>query len=196
MGKKTGKKMKQSDFETFLKTLKIGEDVQIQTMTLEGKPGGCLLLRREEDGLVYVNGVRPFPEDFDSDKSNLEIYPYIEVVFKRWPRCSCSIRRRLQPLRVTKKLTKQDKKMLLNWGHAEQDFPWIQKAANSGCRYKNEKGEQLTTEQVIKILGREEWLSGLARAAYHWTSERVHNGIWVSFDCSSMYGYTDEFYIE
>jgi len=76
------------------------------------------------------------------------------------------------------KLTNEDKKQLKENGYTENDFPQIERAMQkSKTTYeafdiKTEKSEKISREQAIKILGRDVWLSGISRSAFHWTAVR------------------------
>lgn len=84
------------------------------------------------------------------------------------------------------KLTEQDKQILRDCGHPESDMRQLCEAARR-CKYENDKDEKLTAEKVIALIGRKNWLYGISRAAFHWTSARKDNGNYVSFDCSAMF---------
>lgn len=78
------------------------------------------------------------------------------------------------------KLTEKDKQVLLKLGHCEADFMQIQDAA-SRCLYYDHG--RITQKEVIARLGRFEWISGISRAAFHYTTERYG----ISFDCSRIF---------
>lgn len=84
------------------------------------------------------------------------------------------------------RLTEQEKKTLRKQGYNASEMKQLQMAA-SRCDYEDEKGNCVDAEDVIEWLGREEWLSGVARAAFHWTSVRDNNGRTICFDCSNMF---------
>lgn len=84
------------------------------------------------------------------------------------------------------KLTDKDKKTLLKWGYKESDMSQLNEAARR-CNYTNDDGDELTAEQAIGILGRDIWLSGVSRAAFHWTAAREAGCNSVYFDCSGMF---------
>lgn len=84
-------------------------------------------------------------------------------------------------------LTAQDKKYFLGHGYLKSDIKQLEEAA-ARCEYINNKnGRYVSAEWVIRMLGREIWLSGLGRAAFHWTCARGNNGHSVDFDCSRMF---------
>lgn len=76
------------------------------------------------------------------------------------------------------KLTESDKKQLRENGYIESDFPQIEKAMQksktkySTVNIQTGKKETISRERAIEILGREMWLSGISRSAFHWTAQR------------------------
>lgn len=85
------------------------------------------------------------------------------------------------------KLTEQDKRTLCEWGYQKRDMKQLEEAA-ARCEYVNNKdGRYISANWVIRMLGRETWLNGLGRAAFHWTCSREENGHSVHFDCSRMF---------
>lgn len=84
------------------------------------------------------------------------------------------------------KLTDEDKQILREWGYPEEDFPQIEEAARRS-RYEIEN-KKITCQAAIGILGREKFLSGIARSAFHWTSVREsEDGRYVFFDSSILF---------
>ena len=85
------------------------------------------------------------------------------------------------------KLTQEDKATLMSFGHREGDLRQLQEAANK-CRYSDENGNRLYFHQVLERISRHEWLTGISRAAFHWSCGRGEIGKnYVSFDCSSLF---------
>ena len=76
------------------------------------------------------------------------------------------------------KLTETDKKQLKENGYVESDFPQIERAMQksktkySTVNIQTGKKETISRERAIEILGRETWLSGISRSAFHWTATR------------------------
>ena len=72
------------------------------------------------------------------------------------------------------KLTEKDKKTLLEWGYLKEDLQQIEDGANIGTitfTYKHRRVEhEITPQKAIRIIGREQFLSGLSRAAFHWSA--------------------------
>ena len=75
------------------------------------------------------------------------------------------------------RLTDSDKECLKAWGYPEQDMKQIE-----------EEG-RISAEKASKLLGREAYLSGLSRSAFHWSASRDigDSGNTVSFDWSSLF---------
>lgn len=78
------------------------------------------------------------------------------------------------------RLTKRDKSYLLGVGYLESDLFWIEKDVNETMRYKhshrNGKEEAITRERAIELVGKQAWLSGVARACFHASSARETKG--------------------
>ena len=57
-----------------------------------------------------------------------------------------------------------------------EDLPQIEEAAECTTyevmRICDEKGKMITRTGAIRLLGREVWLDGLVRSAFHWTACR------------------------
>ena len=83
-------------------------------------------------------------------------------------------------------LTKRDKELLTKWGHPKSDFEQIEEAANI-CEYENTTHRKIKHTTAIRTLGKVEFLSGISRAAFHWTACRAKGEKRVYFDCSSMF---------
>ena len=79
------------------------------------------------------------------------------------------------------KLTDTDKQYLLEKVYGgikqtfEEDLPQIEEAADvtTYTLYKGDKSDgRISRTKAIALCGREGWLSGLSRAAFHWTACR------------------------
>lgn len=74
-------------------------------------------------------------------------------------------------------LTKADKEYLLSINESEQYFPQIEEAMEV-TKYELTDAEgretirSITRKEAIDLLGRETWLNGLDRSAFHWTAMR------------------------
>lgn len=85
------------------------------------------------------------------------------------------------------KLTANDKKLLTKWGFPKSDFEQIEEAMHR-TTYKLDFKTRLSPKAVVEYLGRELFLNGLARSAFHWTAVRNDaSGHTIHFDSSSMF---------
>lgn len=91
-------------------------------------------------------------------------------------------------------LTKADKAYLLSINENEQYFTQIE-AAMEVTKYEltdadgKETIRRITCKEAIDLLGRETWLNGLDRSAFHWTAMRQtkDNTGYVLFDSSALF---------
>ena len=80
----------------------------------------------------------------------------------------------MKPMR----LTETDKKQLIENGYTKRDFAQIERAMQksktkySAVNIQTGKKETISRERAIEILGRETWLSGISRSAFHGTATR------------------------
>ena len=85
------------------------------------------------------------------------------------------------------KLTVNDKELLATWGYPENDFEQIEEAIHNTA-YTLDFKTRLSPKAVVERLGRELFLSGLARSAFHWTAVRNDvNGHAIRFDSSKLF---------
>lgn len=86
------------------------------------------------------------------------------------------------------KLTNQDKMLLRGMGHDDKDFPQIEEAMRKYYTTYDLDGETISREQAIALLGREAYLSGISRSAFHYTAARsTDDGRVVGFDSSKLF---------
>lgn len=84
------------------------------------------------------------------------------------------------------KLTKEDKELLIKWGYNSKDFKQIEEATNK-TEYELDDNRISLTE-ALEILGRETYLSGISRSAFHWSACRENEkGQRVYFDSSKLF---------
>ena len=84
------------------------------------------------------------------------------------------------------KLTKEDKDCLKHFGNLDRDMPQIERAI-SVTTYKF-RGERISREKTIELLGRKKYLAGISRSAFHWDSvQKTENGECVFFDSSKLF---------
>jgi len=74
-------------------------------------------------------------------------------------------------------LTQRDKAYLMKIGYIDSDMPYIERAAGS-MRYEHWKAhkaaggtvhteEKIDQERAVALVGKQAWLSGIARACFH-----------------------------
>lgn len=96
------------------------------------------------------------------------------------------------------KLINEDKKQLKENGYTENDFSQIERAMQKSIttyravNLSNGKSQTITRERAIEILGRNNWLSGIARSAFHFTAVRENKPVHdihynVYFDSSKLF---------
>lgn len=89
------------------------------------------------------------------------------------------------------KLSENDKKLLIEWGFEERDFPQIEEAfQKSKTKYKLNSWK-ISREEAIRVLGWRQYLSGITRSAFHYTAVREVpmsiSGEAVYFDSSNLF---------
>ena len=74
------------------------------------------------------------------------------------------------------RFTKQDEDWFLNSGHPQSDIKQLKDAFREVkltlTDHKTMKETKITRSKAVEILGRETYLSGISRAAFHMTSYR------------------------
>lgn len=86
------------------------------------------------------------------------------------------------------KLTKKDRDWLMALGHRECDLPQIEDALHAGRTTYTLNDEPITRAQAIQLLGRESYLAGISRSAFHYTAEQTtENGDAVGFDSYKLF---------
>ena len=85
------------------------------------------------------------------------------------------------------KFTKNHENFLKEIGYKKEDLPQI-KRAKRVLKLTDGHGKKITNEKAVEILGENDFLSGLARSAFHWTAYRENeNGESVLFDASKLF---------
>lgn len=88
------------------------------------------------------------------------------------------------------KLEPKDKTLLLRWGHQAADFPQIEAALLAKNTKYTLDGHTISQAAAIALLGREQFLSGISRSAFHTTAAReTEAGKIVLFDSSHLFKY-------
>ena len=84
--------------------------------------------------------------------------------------------------------TASEQESLKAGGSPEQDMKQIEEAMRK-IVYKINHKRRISAEKASKLLGREAYLSGLSRSAFHWSASRDigDSGNTVSFDSSRLF---------
>lgn len=94
------------------------------------------------------------------------------------------------------KLEERDINTLIEIGYEEKDISQIQKAIEVSTYNLHEakppytEVKNLTASQAYKIVGRLEFLSGIARSAFHWSASREclrRKEYLVGFDSTALF---------
>lgn len=87
------------------------------------------------------------------------------------------------------RLTEDERLMLMQMGYPAEDFPQIREAALAkNTVYKLNGKKRITADDVVRMIGLHEYLSALARSAFHWNTTRdLPNGGYIEFDSSRMF---------
>ena len=85
-------------------------------------------------------------------------------------------------------LAKEDKVFLVSLGYEEHDLPQIEAALHASRTTYSLDGEPITRTQALQLLGRESYLAGISRSAFHYTAEQTtENGEAVGFDSYKLF---------
>lgn len=95
-------------------------------------------------------------------------------------------------------LTQEEKDILADFGYSCKDFKQIEKAMQkSKTSYRfiplktdnNESPKIISREEVIRIIGKRDYLSGIARSAFHRTAYRENQArtAAVQFNSSALF---------
>lgn len=87
------------------------------------------------------------------------------------------------------KLTTEQKVLLLDFGYPEEDFEQIEQSLKF-MEYeltKDGKDSKITAQEVKELLTVQDFTSGIARVAFHWTAYRGNDKEGIHFDCSKMF---------
>lgn len=87
------------------------------------------------------------------------------------------------------KLTQDDITLLREWGETnDEDIKQIERCASEKWTkyelidYKQKIRKEISRKEAIEILGREVWLSGMQRCAFHCSAARQQGDLCVLFD--------------
>ena len=85
-------------------------------------------------------------------------------------------------------LTAKDRELLMSWGYEERDFQQIERATRKSNTSYTLGGTPIDREEAIQLLGRENYLSGIARSAFHGSAAReTGDGGNVYFDSFRLF---------
>lgn len=86
------------------------------------------------------------------------------------------------------KLTNKDKDILRGFGYKDKDFKQIEMATLKKYTVYKLNNKKVQLEKVLEMMDRKEYLSGIARSAFHWSSVRfTSNEEEVYFDSSKLF---------
>lgn len=84
------------------------------------------------------------------------------------------------------KLSREDQEILTDLGVSEKDYRQIEEASHARLTTYALDGKEITRDAAIRLLGRRDYLSGMARSAFHWSAARaLTDGSVVYFDSSN-----------
>ena len=91
------------------------------------------------------------------------------------------------------KLTEEDKQLLREIGHSDEDFPQIEEAMQTKSTEYTFQGKRISRAKAIELLGRRKYLCGLSRSAFHWSavqpvgeSDDPEDGV-IRFDSHNLF---------
>ena len=85
------------------------------------------------------------------------------------------------------KITKEEKMYLERCGYGRKDFAQIQEATRRDKTTYEMDGAPITRDEAVTRLGRLDYLSGIARSAFHFTAMRItEDGKVILFDSSRL----------
>ena len=86
-------------------------------------------------------------------------------------------------------ITKEEKMYLERCGYGRKDFAQIQEATRRDKTTYEMDGAPITRDEAVTRLGRLDYLSGIARSAFHFTAMRItEDGKVILFDSSRLFG--------
>lgn len=89
------------------------------------------------------------------------------------------------------KLNKRQRKILQDWEVPNKDVPQIEEAigvTKFTLQLENGRDKRITIKQAMNVLGEQEFLLGMVRSAFHWSTSRTNiKGQTVSFDSSRLF---------
>lgn len=84
------------------------------------------------------------------------------------------------------KLNNKDKEELKSMGYSDENVCQIEEAITKTVYEMN--GKKISAKKALEVLGRDEYLSGISRSAFHWSAVRNNKeGEKVYFDSSKLF---------
>ena len=85
-------------------------------------------------------------------------------------------------------LTEEDKRLLRKIGYRKKDFPQIEKAMQTKYTKYDYRHKRISRAKAIELLGREKFIYGLSRSAFHWSACQITSeGEEVGFDSCRLF---------
>lgn len=86
------------------------------------------------------------------------------------------------------KLTESDRQVLKEWGYSDADICQIEEATENTI-YRLNYVERISAKEAIRLLGRNDYLSGISRSSFHFTASREieNTDDAVSFDSTVLF---------
>lgn len=86
------------------------------------------------------------------------------------------------------KLTSEDKEYLKKCGYLDEDMEQIETATLSKYTYYKIDDKRASLKEVLSVLDRKEYLTGIARSAFHWSAARkTKDGKVIYFNSSKLF---------
>ena len=86
------------------------------------------------------------------------------------------------------KFNENDVKYLLSIGYANRDITQI-KSVKRTVKLTDENGKNISQDKAVELIGREQFLSGLGRAAFHCSACREIDNHLIYFDAYHYFKY-------
>ncbi len=86
------------------------------------------------------------------------------------------------------RLRSEDKELLRSWGYEDRDFRQIEEALRGDKTAYMLDNRRISRKRAIELLGMCDFLSGIARSAFHWSAAReTADGKVVYFDSRNLF---------
>lgn len=89
------------------------------------------------------------------------------------------------------KLNKKQTEIILDFGYLPEDIPQIEKVIEKTVYSVSDYGaakQKITRDKAIELLGIRNFLAGISRSAFHWTSSQEYKeNCVIYFDSSRLF---------